>query len=156
MAVNFAYEYAKFKKEQEELRKKYEEAGMSQEQIREMYDFDYAQLNKDLAFKRHTIPLYDDDTDGFEREAQNPMLRDYRDRFSVTQQPDETRHFWWMDEIEDEDLLNFLMKLSDEELNMIDLLAFQELTQKEVAIEIHVSQSAVAQRIKTIRKKLKR
>lgn len=47
-------------------------------------------------------------------------------------EPDQSVYLWWFDEIEDKNLLNKLLKLSVEDLELLDQLAFQELTQKEI------------------------
>ena len=80
----------------------------------------------------------------------------FEDELTVTQEPDETRPLWWLDEIEDEVLLESLLQLSEEDLLLIDRVAFREQTQTEISIELKVTQPSVSQRIKTIRKKIKR
>ena len=57
MGINFAYERKKFIEKQEKLRKEYEAAGMTKEQIMAMYVFDLHQFNRDIAYKRHTQQL---------------------------------------------------------------------------------------------------
>ena len=138
MEINLGYERRKFYKEQEKLRKQYEEAGMTPEQIQAMYEFDLHQFNRDIAYYRHTQPLED-----YLIEA-----------VAVEQQPDEDRKFWWLDEIEDEELLEDLRRLSEDELEIIDKLAFYDYTQEMVSEELCISASAVCQRLKKIKKKI--
>jgi len=154
MAINFAHERKKFREEQERLRRKYEALGMTKEQIREMYEFDLHQFNRDIAYSRHTQELVPES--GLESEDMNPLLQKFADELTVMQEPDEERDLWWIDEIDDEVLLESLLKLSEADLLLIDKLVFQEQTQTEISVELNVSQSSVSQRIKTIRKKIKR
>ena len=154
MAINFALERKRFREEQERLRRKYEALGMTKEQIREMYEFDLHQFNRDIAYCRHTQQLLPETE--LEAEDKSPLLHKFEDELTVTQGPDETRPLWWLDEIEDEVLLKSLLQLSKEELLLIDRLAFREQTQTEISIELKVTQPSVSQRIKTIRKKIKR
>ena len=135
MAINFAKEYKKFEEKQRELRMSYLKAGMTEEQIRAMYEFDRIQMNRDLAYRRRTQPLHmeDDDFD-----------------------PDEEKQFWWLNELEDDVLYESLMKLSYEDLMLIDMIAFQEQTQAQISVKLKVSQASISQRLKTIRKNLKK
>ena len=114
MAINFALERKRFREEQERLRRKYEALGMTKEQIREMYEFDLYQFNRDIAYSRHTQQLMPDTE--LEAEGKNPLLHKFEDELTVTQEPDKTRQLWWLDEIEDEALLESLLQLSEEDL----------------------------------------
>ena len=154
MAINFALERKRFREEQERLRRKYEALGMTKEQIREMYEFDLHQFNRDIAYSRHTQQLIPES--GLEMEDMNSLLHKFEDELTVTQEPDETRPLWWLDEIEDEALLESLLQLSEEDLLLIDRIAFREQTQTEISIELKVTQPSVSQRIRTIRKKIKK
>ncbi|MFR7618633.1 MAG: hypothetical protein ACLUZX_12160 [Subdoligranulum sp.] len=49
MGINFAYARKKFSEAQQKLRKEYKAAGMTDEQILEMYEYDLHQFNRDLA-----------------------------------------------------------------------------------------------------------
>lgn len=48
MGINFAYERKKFSETQQKLRKEYEAAGMTEEQILEMYEYDLHQFTEIL------------------------------------------------------------------------------------------------------------
>ena len=54
MKISMASIYKKFEKEQSILRKQYQLAGMNNEQILEMYEFDKKQLARDIAYYRRT------------------------------------------------------------------------------------------------------
>lgn len=155
MGINFAAAYKEFEKKQRELRKAYLKAGMTEEQIRMMYEFDRMQMNRDFAYRRRTMPLNIEDDD-FNQDDQNVLLKDFEEALSTTLKPDEEKQFWWLDEIEDKDLYESLLNLSDEDLMLIDRIAFQGETQTQASAELNVSQSSISQRIKTIRKKLKK
>ncbi len=155
MAINFAKEYKKFEEKQRELRRDYLKAGMTEEQIRAMYEFDRIQMNRDLAYRRRTQPLHMEDDD-FDPDEQNTLLKDYDDRFSVSMEPDKEKQFWWLNELEDDVLYESLLKLSYEDLMLIDMIAFQEQTQAQISVQLKVSQSSISQRLKTIRKKMKK
>ena len=136
MGINFSYERKKFAEKQEKLRKEYEAAGMTKEQIMAMYVFDLHQFNRDIAYKRHTQQLSNLEESDMEDEGQNPLLQKFSDVLTVYQEPSEDCAFWWLEEIEDTALLKNLMQLSIEELDLIDRLAFRECTQKEIGEDL--------------------
>ena len=53
MGINFAYERKKFSEAQQKLRKEYEAAGMTNEQILELYEYDLHQFNRDYVIGVH-------------------------------------------------------------------------------------------------------
>lgn len=154
MGINFAYERKKFSETQQKLRREYEAAGMSDEQILELYEYDLHQFNRDIAFYRHTQPLVDESEYDFEEEGRNTLLMKFSETLTVTQKPSECRKYWWLDEIESTTLLQNLQRLTEDELELIHKIAFCDYTQKDLSKESGKSPSAICQKLKTIRKKL--
>lgn len=91
-----------------------------------------------------------------EEEGHNPLLIKFSEQLTVCQRPSMSEDLWWLDEIEDEDLIKKLKQLSDEELDLISKLAFGDYSQQELAVELNKSQAAISQKLKTIRKKLRK
>ena len=147
MGINFAYARKKFSEAQQKLRKEYKAAGMTDEQILEMYEYDLHQFNRDLAYQRHTQRL------GI---LDNPLLHKFIDALTVYQQPTGAAKLWWLDEIEDADLIKSLMRLTDDELDLIDMLAFGGCSQREISERTGKSPTAICLKLKTIRKKLRK
>lgn len=108
MGINFAYARKKFSEAQQKLRKEYKAAGMTDEQILEMYEYDLHQFNRDLAYQRHTQRLGILEEPDMEEEGHNPLLHKFIDALTVYQQPTEDAKLWWLDEIEDADLIKSL------------------------------------------------
>ena len=106
MGINFAYERKKFTEAQQKLRKEYEAAGMTKEQILEMYEYDLHQFNRDIAYQRHTQRLGILEEPDMEEEGHNPLLHKFIDELTVCQQPSEDVELWWFDEIENATLLS--------------------------------------------------
>lgn len=152
--MNMGRIYKQFEKEQEELKRKYLAAGMTEVQVKEMYENDKYRLDRDIAYQRRTQPLFGDDGD-FEEDSQNSLLKKFSDTLCIEMEPTQSTHLWWIDEIKNESLLRNLLRLSSDELELIDQLVFQELTQEEISELSGKSQSAISQKINTIRKKLK-
>ena len=153
MSFCFAAARQRFYREQEKLRAQYKALGMSEEQIQEMHQFDLHQFNRDTAFFRHTVPLMPEGETV--AEDMSPQLKYCKDELAVYMEPLREAQFWWLDEIEDESLVERLLKLPFADLMLIDQLAFQGLSQEAIAQLEGKTQASVSQRIKTIRKKLK-
>ena len=132
MGINFAYARKKFSEAQQKLRKEYKAAGMTEEQILEMYEYDLHQFNRDLAYQRHTQRLGILEEPDMEEEGHDPLLHKFIDALTVYQQPTEDAKLWWLDEIEDTDLIKSLMRLTDDELDLIDKLGERCRTDKSI------------------------
>lgn len=133
MGINFAYERKKFSETQQKLRKEYKAAGMTEEQILEMYEYDLHQFNRDIAYQRHTQRLGVLEEPDMEEEGHNPLLHKFIDVLAVCQQSTEDVKLWWFDEIEDPKLIKSLMRLTADELDLIDMLAFGGYSQREIS-----------------------
>lgn len=156
MGINFAYERKKFSETQQKLRKEYKAARMTDEQILEMYEYDLHQFNRDLAYQCHTQRLGILEEPDMEEEGHNPLLHKFIDALTVYQQPTGAAKLWWLDEIEDADLIKSLMRLTDDELDLIDMLAFGSYSQREISERTGKSPTAICLKLKTIRKKIKK
>ena len=91
-----------------------------------------------------------------EEEGYNPLLHKFIDALTVYQQPTGAAKLWWLDEIEDADLIKSLMRLTDDELDLIDMLAFGSCSQREISERTGKSPTAICLKLKTIRKKLRK
>ena len=91
-----------------------------------------------------------------EEEGHNPLLHKFIDALAVYQQPTEDAKLWWLDEIEDADLIKSLMRLTADELDLIDMLAFGGYSQREISEKTGKSPTAICLKLKTIRKKLRK
>jgi len=156
MAWNNGLERKKFEAEQAKLAAEYRAAGMSEEQIQQMYEFDLEVFNSNRRFAEHTqqfpeSPFEDGD------EGQSPLYEKFPEALTVTLElPVGNDHFSWVDEIDDEQLVERLKLLSAEELDLITRIAMDEQTQSEVAAELGVNQSTISRRLEKIIKILKK
>ena len=156
MGINFAYERKKFSEAQQKLRKEYKAAGMTEEQILKMYEYDLYQFNRDIAYQRHTQRLGVLEEPDMEEEGHNPLLHKFIDALAVCQQSTENVKLWWFDEIEDPKLIKSLMRLTADELDLIDMLAFGGYSQREISEKTGKSPTAICLKLKTIRNKLRK
>ena len=129
---------------------------MTEEQILEMYEYDLHQFNRDIAYQRHTQRLGVLEEPDMEEEGHNPLLHKFIDVLAVCQQSTEDVKLWWFDEIEDPKLIKSLMRLTADELDLIDMLAFGGYSQREISEKNGKSPTAICLKLKTIRKKLRK
>lgn len=156
MAWNNGLERMKFEAEQAKLAAEYRAAGMTEAQIQQMYEFDLEVFNSNRRFAEHTqqfpeSPFEDGD------EGQSPLYEKFPEALTVTMGlPVGSDRFSWIDEIDNEQLVERLKRLSAEELDLITRIAMDEQTQSEVAAELGVNQSTISRRLEKIIKILKK
>ena len=133
MSFNKGYELKKFEAHWEKLRIEYAAAGMTEEAIQKMYDYDRQQFNSKRTFvertQEFTAPAYE----GSEEEASPLMLR-YQEVITTTDTYHETKSkFAWIGEIENERLLAALESLSELDLKILTLYVYAGYTESEIA-----------------------
>ena len=156
MSFNKGYELKKFEAHWEKLRIEYAAAGMTEEAIQKMYDYDRQQFNSERTFvertQEFTAPAYE----GSEEEASPLMLR-YQDAITVTDTYHETKsRFAWIGEIENERLLSALENLSEDDLKLLTFYAYEGYTVTEISKVLGVSQPTISIKIKRITNFLKK
>ena len=134
MGFNYGYEKKKFDSRWKRLEVEYCDAGMSEEQIAAMKEYDWAWFCSQRVFQNHTQPIPCEQYD--EVCGQSQLFRKFASLASV----------------ENEQLLLRLKKLSKKDLELLTLLFVDGYRQIDVARLWHCSRSAVAQRFKKIKK----
>lgn len=155
MSINFGKEYKKFRAEQKRLREYYESLGMSKEVMDALYDFDKMQFCEDIAYRRRTQSFQVSDEDNIADDDKSPLFKRFLEIISVPFEFHTSEKFWWIQEIEDEELLSRLLQLSVNDLEVITYLVFEGYKQYEIAKINGVSQPAIFKKIKKIKKILK-
>lgn len=155
MSIDFGKEYKKFRAEQKRLREYYESLGMSKEVMDALYEFDKMQFCEDIAYRRRTQSLQISDEDNIADDDKSPLLKRFLEIISVPFEFHTLEKFWWLQEIEDEELLSGLLQLSVSDLEVITYLAFEDFKQKHIAEIRGVSQQSVSKQIGEIKQKLK-
>ena len=155
MSFNKGHELKKFEARWEKLRIKYASAGMTEEVIQKMYDYDRQQFNSERTFiertQEFTAPAYESS----EEEASPLMLR-YQEAITTTDTYHETKSkFAWIGEIENERLLSALEKLSEDDLKLLTLYTYEGYTVTEISKVYGVSRPTISIKIKRITKFLK-
>lgn len=138
MGFNYAREKRKFNREWNEKERWYLESGMSEDAIREMYEYDWREFNSTRKFYRRgennidVESIAEEDVDAIDKAL-----------------PEE-----WMELLDTPDLVRKVRKLSADYIEIIDLMVRENLTQEEVAGRMHCSQQNIAKKIEKIRKLL--
>jgi hypothetical protein len=156
MAFNKGYELKKFEAHWEKLRIEYAAAGMAGDAIQKMYDYDRQQFNSERTCiertQEFTAPAYESS----EEEASPLMLR-YQEAITTTDTYHETkRSFAWIGEIENERLLSALETLSDLDLKILTLYAYDGYTESEIARALESKRITIHKRIERITMFLKK
>ena len=112
MEWNNGKEQALFKKEQAKLRKEYLAAGMTEEQLQILYEYDKKYLNLRQKEARHTqqlnVGIADEDNG---EESQNPLLKKFLHKLSVEDKHFENDRYGWIEQIEKLLLKKFRLKI---------------------------------------------
>ena len=156
MSFNKGYELKKFEAHWEKLCIEYATAGMTEDTIQKMYDYDRQQFNSERTFiertQEFTAPAYESS----EEEASPLMLR-YQEAITTTDTYHETKSkFAWIGEIENERLLSALENLSEDDLKLLTLYAYEGYTVTEISKVLGVSQPTISIKIKRITNFLKK
>ena len=150
MGFNYGYEKKKFDSRWKRLEVEYCDAGMSEEQIAAMKEYDWAWFCSQRVFQNHTQPIPCEQYD--EVCGQSQLFRKFASlsyQWDVDK-IDQTR-YGWLASVENEQLLLRLKKLSKKDLELLTLLFVDGYRQIDVARLWHCSRSAVAQRFKKIK-----
>ena len=150
MGFNYGLEKKNFDRQWAMLRKQYEDAGMSIEAIQTMYEYDWSVFNAARSYQNHTQEIA---APSFEQgeEAYSPLMNKYKEAISITEHYRETKsRFTWIGEIEDERLLSALENLSDADLELITLYAYEEYDTVEISKVFGTTKQNISKKIRRI------
>lgn len=155
MEFNYAKEKQKFERHWKIVRQQYIAAGMNREAVEELYDFDWDWFKSQRRYISHLADLPDGvSVEDFPQEGVELSSGDTPLRYGTTC-AENVRQFRWIDEIEDERLVQKLIQLSEEDLELLTAVAFERLTQRDVAQIRACSQASVSKHLHKIKKNLK-
>ena len=150
MGFNYGLEKKNFDRQWAIMRKQYEDAGMSIEAIQAMYEYDWSVFNAARSYQNHTQEIA---APSFEQgeEAYSPLMSKYQEAISITEHYRETKsRFTWIGEIEDERLLSALENLSDADLELITLYAYEEYDTVEISKVFGTTKQNISKKIRRI------
>lgn len=157
MCWNDGYERRKFEARQKKQAEEYRACGMTEEQIKAMYEFDLEQYKSDRRYHMHTQPFTSSDFDeGEDDDSESTLLNKFFDELTLTiDSRSEQSRYWWIEEIDNPKLAEIIKTLSPEQIEFLTLGVIDGYGQTEIAEIMGVSQSAISQRFSTIKKILK-
>ena len=147
MSFNKGYELKKFEAHWEKLRIEYAAAGMTEDAIQKMYEYDRQQFNAERTHLERTQEL---STDTFEcsEDENSPLMKRYQDAISVTDHYHETKsRFGWIGEIENEHLLSALESLSDDDIELLTLYVYAGYNTVELSKAYGIAHQNISKRI---------
>lgn len=114
MSWNNGLERKKFEARMAKQAKEYRAAGMTEEQIKAMYEFDLAQFNSDRAYYSHTqsLDIHEENDEG--DEVEDSFVRQFFDDFTVSDQDEylvSSSRYGWIETIENSALANELRNM---------------------------------------------
>jgi len=146
MGFNYAKEKAEFDRQWADIRKQYEELGMSQDAIENIRKFDWDWFNSQRRYSSHLAELPEEVTvETIQQASTGTMPGDVP--ASLGSDP-----LQWLDEIEDEQLVQKLIQLGKSDLELLTYLAFEGYTQREIAQKQMCSQMAISKHLNKLRK----
>ncbi len=154
MKFNYQTEKMKFDARWERLTAEYRRAGMTEKQIAAMRSYDWEAFKRERIFRIHNqfLSEYGFDVGMGDDVSDNPLYYYFMEELSDTDDYFCERTMGWVELIENKELQRGLKSATQEELEIINMYAFEGRTQKEIAEKLGISQPALANRIKTIRK----
>ncbi len=158
MQWNDGKERALFEKEQAEKRKEYLALGMTEEQIQILRSCDEDWYRSRRREARHTqslnITAFDED-DG-DDETKNPLLKKFLHNFSIEDKYWENSRFGWIELIENKALYRAIKSLSDNDKEILTMLLFDGMKQKDIAAQKGIKKSALSRKIGRLKNFLKK
>ena len=154
MSWNNGYERRKFEAWQKKQAEEYRALGMTEKQIKEMYEFDLEQFKSERRYRMHTQPLQvqefeENDAD----ESDNSLLNEFFDELTCTIETSGYKSkYWWVEEIENPKLAERIKILSKDDLELLTKSIIDEYTQTELADIYGIAQKNISKKLKRIKK----
>ena len=152
MSWNNGYERKKFMARMKKQAEEYRAAGMTEEQIQAMYEYDLDVFRSDRNYYEHTQEY---EASSFEEgvdDSDNALLDRYADQFSVSC---EDRYFDGSDPFVigfDDERLNAIVKKfnNPRDIRILKMLS-EGVTEAQIAVELGVTNQAISKRVKKFR-----
>ena len=158
MSWNDGLERKKFERRWSKDEKAYREAGMTEEQILSIREMEEEQYRSNRRYHMHTQALNPSDFgdgDDDEQEDKSVLFNKFQEELSVTMEYHSDSRFGWIEEIENISLARKLKELPQSDLELITMMAFDGLSQVEIAEKLGVSHQSISKKLQRIKKFLK-
>lgn len=153
MKWNNGYERKRFEAKQKKLAEEYRKAGMTEEQIKAMYEFDLEQFKKDRIYQMHTQALQVEEFDELDAdESDNALIKHFENELTTSIEDGEHSRYWWIEELENATLARKIKMLTQEEIEILTLLVVDGLTQVEISKALNIPYRTLKYKIHHIKK----
>ena len=132
MGFHYAKEKAKFDREWYKLRKLYEQAGMSESAIDEIYTYDWRCFCSQRTYENRTQPLPDLYISDEGQSVRSSLLKKFPALSTTFDEQDFPGQYAWIDTIEDPDLFRKINLLSNADLELLTLLVIHGYSEAEI------------------------
>lgn len=152
MGYNYGSECKKFHAKWDRLTPEYAAAGMSEEAIQEMRDFDWEELKRERIFQIHNQSLESAFPDSdVASEDNSPLLHSQLERLSVRQpEISDWGRYDWIEDIDTTALAKQVKSLSAADNELLSCMVVDGLNRAEIARERDISRAAVTKRLNRI------
>ena len=155
MGFNYSREKFIFDKEWEKLREQYQKVGMSDEAVQELYDFDWSWFRMRRNYENRVQAMPEEEIEEQNAETRSNLFQRFTSLSTSFDEVEFSGRYAWLDTISDDALFEKLKYLSDDELELLTLLAIEGYTQREIARKMRCSQNAISKRLIKIKRILK-
>ena len=155
MGFNYSREKLLFDREWEKLCEQYKKEGMSGEAIQELYDFDWSWFRMRRNYENRVQAMPEEEIDEQNAETRSNLFQRFAILSTSFDEMEFSGRYAWIDTISDDALSKKIRDLSDDELELLTLLAIDGYTQREIARKMHCSQNAISKRLIKIKRILK-
>ena len=151
MSWNNYIERQCFKEREMELGQICRESGMSQEKIKRLYEADLKDLNNDEVFYKRNVSLDSlGDRDVGEVNLSEVLVMLGAD-IELKPYIDYEKAYWWLEEIQNEQIYEAVLNLSERQKRLIDLIVFRGYTRIEVAEMLNIRPQTVGEQFDRIK-----
>ena len=152
MTFIYGAERRKFEMNWAETEALYRKHGMSESAIQEMreYDWDLFKAARIEAIHTQEISFQPDNDDDMTM-MDSPLLMKFFERF--TNQYDahgSHSRYWWLEELSDPRLVTAILRLTDDDKELLTLIVVEGYTQEECAVKLHISQRGISYRMQAV------
>ena len=158
MEYNVAKERFRFFREQDKLAEEYRKAGMTEEQIKVMFDFDYEAFKKERNYRRHNCGMVPEafDEEEMPEDKAGLVYRNIEKFMAEADTYDPSDHFGWVEKVNDQKLYEALQVVSETDMELLTLYFIEGYTQVELAKMKGVTKQTMGRKINRIKNFLKK
>lgn len=154
MGFSYAFEKRKFDEEWERLRLEYKAAGMPEQVIQTLYDFDLRWFCSRRVYMNHTQEL-PEETISRDFENHSRLRQKFEAMSCSFDESMFSGRFAWVETIERSELVDKLKQLTAEDLELLTMLVVDGYSQAKIARMRGCSKNAISKKIIRIKKILK-